>query len=159
MRKIFLSLICLFFFFSQAMVLKGGVSEEIIPKGFFGSWGVISKLQSTNNEKLFNYESKDIWTLGGYSNILILQNLKSGAYSEILIDEKPKDGKTLSFEREKTVKEQENQIKYIEKVTFTLQGNNFSGIDEFIVEKYDKSKKLIEKNIAKYRIEGVKISS
>lgn len=158
MKKLFLVFLFFIFLISNAVCLKGGVVEDVIPKGFFGSWGVISKLQETNNENFFNYESKDVWTLGGYSNILILQNLESGAYSEIYIEEKPKDGKTLNFERKKETNDKENKVIYKEKVSFTLNGNNFSGFDEYIVEKYDKTQKLIEKNRAKYRIEGVRIS-
>ena len=85
MKKILLILLSLFFISAQAQTLHGGVSEDYIPKGFFGSWGVISKLDSSNNPVLFNKESRDIWTLSGYDNILILENLESGAKSEIVI--------------------------------------------------------------------------
>ena len=85
MKKI-LSILVLFLFFSaNAQMLKGGVSEDYIPKGFFGSWGVISKLNSSNNPTLFNYESRDVWMLSGYGNTLILENLESGARSEITV--------------------------------------------------------------------------
>lgn len=140
------------------MTLKGGVEEEYIPKGFYGSWGVISKLQKSNNPTFFNYQSKDIWILSGHSDILVLQNLESGAISEIRVKEKTTDGKTLKFYREKTVKNSDFKIIYKETVQFKLSGNNFSGSDDFVVEKYDKNGLLIEKNEANYRVEGVKIS-
>ena len=69
------------------MELKGGVVEEYIPEGFFGSWAVISKLESSNNPMYFNYESRDIWTLSGYDNVLILENLQSGAWGKIIVKE------------------------------------------------------------------------
>lgn len=140
------------------MTLKGGVEEEYIPKGFYGSWGVISKLQKSNNPTFFNYQSKDIWILSGHSDILVLQNLESGAISEIRVKEKTTDGKTLKFYREKTVENSDFKIIYKETVQFKLSGNNFSGSDDFVVEKYDKNGLLIEKNEANYRVEGVKIS-
>ena len=158
MRKYILILFSLLFLSANAFSLKGGISEEYIPDGFFGSWGVISKLNSSNNPVLFNRESRDIWTLSGHSNILILQNLESGAYSEIVIKDKNKDGKTLKFQREKFVDENGVKIKYKEIVSFELFGNNFSGTDKFIVERYDKNNALIQKDEATYFIEGVKLS-
>jgi hypothetical protein len=158
MKKTFLILILLFITNVHATTLKGGVLEEYIPKGFYGSWGVISKLQKSNNPTMFNFQSKDIWTLSGYGNILILENIESGAISEIKIQEKTTDGKTLKFEREKISRNNNYKLIYKEIVQFKLSGNNFSGTDDFIVEKYDNKNTLIEKNIANYRIEGVKIS-
>lgn len=158
MKRFLLIIFSLLFLNVQAFSLKGGVSEEYIPQGFFGSWGVISKLDSTNNPNFFNKGSRDIWTLSGHSNILVLQNLESGARSQIEIKEKTKDGKTLKFEREKIANNGENKIVYREIVSFSLWGNNFSGTDKFIVEKYNNKGALLEKNEAKYIIEGVKIS-
>ena len=157
--KRFLFIFFTFLFLNaNALSLKGGVSQEYIPDGFFGSWAVISKLDSSNNPALFNRESRDIWTLSGYSNILILQNLESGAYSEIIIKDRNKDGKTLKFQREKNIEENEIKIKYKETVSFMLLGNAFSGTDKFIVERYDKKNVLIKKDEATYLIQGVKLS-
>ena len=100
MKKIFLILTLFSFLSVGAQTLKGGVSQDYIPKGFFGSWGVISKLSNSNNPSLFNYESRDIWTLSGYGDTLVLENLESGARSEIKVKDKSHDGKTLKFERE-----------------------------------------------------------
>ncbi|MBQ8476303.1 hypothetical protein IJ531_04495 [bacterium] len=158
MRKLFLLLFCFFILSGYCETLKGGVVEEYIPKGFFGSWGVISKLKSATDPLKFNYESKDIWMLSGYSNILILQNLESGAYSEIEIKEKSIEGKTLKFERQKTVNKKEGRQIHKETVEFRLSGKNFSGTDKFIVENYDKNNKFINADSATYSIEGVRIS-
>jgi len=157
MKKLFL----LFFVFItlplNAQVLRGGVYEEYIPKGFFGSWGVISKLEDTNNPNLFNYQSRDIWTLSGYGNVLILENLESGATSRIEIKNKASDN-ILKFERSKEKKANNTKIIYREIVQFKLNGNNFSGSDNFIVEEYDADNKIKKINKAKYHVEGVKIS-
>lgn len=157
-KKIVLSLICLLFLYSNAQALKGGVVEEIVPHGFYGSWGVISKLVDSNNPVLFNFESRDIWILSGVGNKLILENLESGAHSEIIVQEKAKDGKTLTFNREKTVKSGEKKTVYKERVQFILNGNNFSGFDEFSVFVYNLDGKLESKNTAKYNVSGVRIS-
>ena len=157
MKKILLIFLSFIFLQVNAQTLKGGVVEEFVPEGFFGSWGVISKLESSNNPSFFNYESRDIWILSGYENILILDNLESGAHSEVILEEKSTDGKTLKFKREKIVNENGNKIIYKETVSFILNGNNFSGFDEYLVEKYQNNG-LIEKNEARYIVKGVKIS-
>ena len=43
-------------------------------------------------------------------------------------------------------------------MSFVLNGNNFKGEDNFIVEDYDKNNKLIKKNHANYTISGIRIS-
>ncbi len=156
MKKFLFIIIALLCLNVYAQALKGGVNYDYIPKGFFGSWGVISKLNSTNNPILFNKESRDIWTLTGYGNKLILQNTQSGAISEILIQDRSLDNKTLKFTRKKVVKENNGKTVYTEIVSFVLSGRNFSGTDDFIVEKYENNK-LISKNSANYRVAGVKI--
>ncbi|MBR3605600.1 MAG: hypothetical protein IKL52_06195 [Candidatus Gastranaerophilales bacterium] len=156
MKKLLLIALSMLFLNAYSMALKGGVSEDYIPKGFFGSWGVISKLKETNNPNLFNKESRDIWSLSGYNNILFLENFETGARSQIEIKNKEKDA--LKFERKKVTEAKENKIIYKETVEFRLLGNRFSGIDKFIVEKYDLKNNLIEKNIATYQVEGTKIS-
>ena len=158
MKKFLLILISLLFLNVQAITLRGSVNEEYIPNGFYGSWAVISKLDGSNNPMLFNKESRDIWTLSGRGNILTLQNLQSGASSEIEIKEKSKDGKSLQFKREKTVEKNNQKTKYTEIVSFKLYGNNFSGTDKFSVEEYGENNALIKKSEATYIVEGVKIS-
>ena len=103
MRKIFIALVLLFTLnCAQAEVLRATVSKDEIPKGFFGTWHVTSKLSETNNPELFNTISVDIWTLGGYGNTLILENVHTGASSSIQVEsQKNLDGKTLKFQREK----------------------------------------------------------
>ena len=157
MRKFLLIFLCFIFLCANAQTLKATISKDIIPRGFFGSWGVISKLEESNNPTIFNYESRDIWTLSGYQNILVLENLQSGARSEIEIKEKPKDGKTLKFEREKIVENGSKKTIYKETVEFTLLGNNFSGTDSFKVERYENNK-YIKTDEAKYLVAGIRIS-
>lgn len=157
MKKIILSLILLLFTSCWGISLKGGVSETYIPSGFYGTWGVISKLTSSDKPELFNYESRDIWTLSGQGNTLFLENLQTGAKSQITIKDKSIDGKTLKFNRENKVQKGAQTHVYKETVTFTLFGNNFSGTDKYIFEKYENNK-LISKNEGNYTVAGVRIS-
>ena len=158
MKKIILTVFSLLALSATAESLKGGVVEEYIPEGFFGSWGVISKLKTATTPEMFNFESKDVWMLSGYANTLILENLESGARSEIIIKEKSLDGKTLKFEREKSVKENNKKIVYTETVEFVLNGNNFKGTDSYKVEKYDTKGNKVKSDKAEYAISGVRIS-
>ena len=48
MKNILLILTLIFSLSAMAEVIKGGVVEEYIPEGFFGSWGVISKLKNAS---------------------------------------------------------------------------------------------------------------
>ena len=107
---------------------------------------------------MFNFESRDVWMLSGYGNTLILQNLESGARSEIIVKDKSLDGKTLKFEREKVTKENNRKVIYKETVEFVLLGNNFKGEDNYNVQKYDINNKLIKNDTAKYSVSGVRIS-
>ena len=158
MKKILLLVFSLLFFTVHAHTLKGGIEESHVPTGFYGTWGVISKLKNCTNPDIFNYESRDIWTLSGYGEILILENLETGARSEIIVKEKNKDGKTLKFQRQKIVNSKDNKIIYKETVRFVLDGSYFSGCDDFVVEKYAKDGSLILTSSANYKIEGTKIA-
>ena len=154
MKKILFLILCLLFLSANAQALKGSVEESYVPAGFYGTWSVVSKLKNCTNPDMFNFESRDIWTLSGHGEVLILENLETGARSEIIVKERNKDGKTLKFVRQKTVNGGLNKIIYKEIITFVLNGNNFSGYDNFIVEKYAKNGDLIAKNSANYQIEG-----
>lgn len=158
MKKFIFIFLCFIFFSTNAQTLKAGIEETFVPAGFYGSWGVISKLKNCTNPDIFNFESRDIWILSGYGEVLVLENIESGAKSEIIMKEKNKDGKTLKFERQKTVVNFDEKIIYKETVTFVLNGNNFSGTDNFVIEKYTKKGSLISKNSANYQVEGVKIA-
>lgn len=160
MRKIFYT-IFLFLILqisTPAEVLKGGATYDEIPKGFFGVWHVTSKMETSNNPKMFNILSVDIWNLSGYGNVLILENAMTGAKSSIQVQpQKSYDGKTLKFTRVKEEKQGKYKVVQKESPEFVLDGNIFRGFDTFIIEKYE-DKKLISKDIVKYKVIGQKIS-
>lgn len=159
MKKLILTCFafCFLLLSSNAMILKGSVNEDYIPNGFYGTWGVISKLKSSNNPALFNSESRDVWVLSGHSNVLVLENLQSGARSEITIKQKSNKKDTLKFEREKVVEKNGEKTVYREIVEFLLIKDIFTGNDKFIVEKW-KDGVLFQKSEATYIVSGVKIS-
>ena len=68
------------------------------------------------------------------------------------------EGKTLQFERKKSIKTKEGSELHKETVKFILSGNNFSGTDNYTVESYDKNNNFIKGDCATYSIEGVRIS-
>lgn len=143
---------------ASAEVLRATVVKDEIPKGFFGTWHVTSKIAETNNAELFNPISVDIWTLGGYGNTLILENVQSGASSSIQVEsQKNLDGKTLKFERVKFDTRGNTKIVQRESPVFTLNGNIFTGYDTYIIERYVNNK-LIKKDVVKYKVVGQKIS-
>ena len=149
----------LFMLDARAETLKGGAVYDVIPKGFFGIWHVTSKMQSSNNPRIFNKLSVDIWNLSGGGNVLILENSMTGAKSSIQIesDLDKLDGKTLKFNRRKENKEGKYTFVEKESPEFVLDGNIFRGFDTFIIEKYENNK-LISKDIVKYIVIGQKIS-
>lgn len=159
MRKFLIALILLFTIgCAQAEVLRATVSKDEIPKGFFGTWHVTSKIVETNNPKMFNTLSVDIWTLGGYGNTLILENIQSGASSSIQVAPNSNlDGKTLKFTRVKSDTRGELTVVQKETPVFTLNGNIFEGFDTYIIERYINNK-LIQKDVVKYKVIGQKIS-
>lgn len=144
---------------AYAETLRAGAVYDVIPKGFFGTWKVFSKMESSNNPSMFNKISVDIWNLSGAGNVLVLENAITGAKSSIQIESNKGsyDGKTLKFQRIK--EEVSGNIKYIQKESpeFVLDGNTFKGFDTFIVEKY-KENKLISKDVVKYVVIGKKVS-
>lgn len=159
MKKILLLFLMLFYLNPAfCATLKGNITKDEIPKGFFGTWHVTSKIVETNNPKMFNTLSVDIWTLGGYGNTLILENIQSGASSSIQVAPNSNlDGKTLKFTRVKSDTRGELTVVQKETPVFTLNGNIFEGFDTYIIERYINNK-LIQKDVVKYKVIGQKIS-
>ncbi len=161
MKKIVL---ILFLFFvmnlAQAQTLKGSTTYEESIKGFYGTWHVTSKIESSNNYSMFNKMSVDIWNLSGTGNVLFLENGLTGAKSSIQMEGSLNklDGKTLKFVRTKEYTEGGYKYKHIESPEFTLDKKIFKGYDTFTVEKYDMKGNLISKDTVKYKVIGQKIA-
>jgi len=162
MKNVFL--IFTFIFLSMtplsAETLKGGASYDAPFRGFFGTWHVTSKIESSNNYTMFNKMSVDIWNLSGSGRVLILENGLTGAKSSITVDDASiaPNNKQLKFTRVKEFKDGNFKYKHIETPEFTLNGDIFKGFDTFRVEKYDINNKLISVDIVKYKVIGQKIA-
>lgn len=162
MKKFLLIFIFLIFLISpsNSETLRGSTSYDAPFKGFFGSWHVTSKIESSNNYSIFNKMSVDIWNLSGYNNVLILENGLTGAISQIKVDNALSnlDGKKLKFTRTKEFEENGFKYKHIEQPEFILDGDIFRGYDTFTIEKYDLKGNLISVDVVKYKVIGQKIA-
>lgn len=161
MKQIFVILFLLLFSTSiYAETLNASANYEEVLNGFFGTWHVTSKIESTNNYTMFNKLSVDIWNLSGVGNVLILENGLTGAKSSIKVEnaEENLDGKKLKFTRIKEYTQGEYKYKHTESPEFILNGKIFKGYDTFKVEKFDLSGKLISTDIVKYKVVGQKIA-
>lgn len=160
MKKILL--VILLFFINPAFctTLKGGTSYDVPLKGFFGTWHVTSKIETTTNRKMFNETSVDIWNLSGTNSVLLLENGLSGAKSSIQINEKYDnlDGKKLKFKRVREYKIGNFKYIHTEEPEFVLNGNIFQGHDTYKVEKFDLNNNLISVDVVKYKVVGQKIA-
>ncbi len=146
--------------FANCETLKGSTSHTETLKGFFGIWHVTSKIESTNNHKLFNLMSVDIWNLSGAGNVLFLENGLTGAKSSISISEEnyDLDGKKLKFVRTKEFTDGKYNYKHTETPEFCLEGNIFRGYDTFKIETFDLSYNPISIDVVKYKVIGQKIT-
>ncbi len=157
MKKLLVFLALFVTISANGEALKGSVSETKIPKGFFGTWHVTSKLYAATDFSKFNKISVDVWSLSGHGNTLVLENPFSGATSQIQVEDKNIEGKKLKFTRYKTEQEGEYIVKYTETPEIVLEGDIFRGTDTFIIEKFQNTT-LIEKNVVQYKLVGQKIS-
>lgn len=160
MKKILLILILFFINPVFSQTLKGGTSFDVPLDGFFGTWHVTSKIESTTNYQMFNKMSVDIWNLSGTNSVLYLENGLSGAKSSIQLSEKYDnlDGKKLKFKRVKEYKDGKFKYRHTEEPEFILEGNIFKGYDTYKVEKFDLNNNVISVDVVKYKVVGQKIA-
>ncbi len=160
MKRIFVLILLLFVLPVSAETLKGSTSYTEALKGFFGTWHVTSKIESSNNYPMFNKLSVDIWNLSGQGNVLILENGLTGAISSIQVDNAQSnlDGKKLKFTRVKEFTDGKYKYRHIESPEFILDGDIFKGYDTFKVEKYSLNGGLVSVDVVKYKVIGQKIA-
>lgn len=134
--------------------LKAGISIDKIPKEFYGTWRVTSKLLSSNNEEIFRKASIDLWNLSRVGNVITLDNPFSGAHASIMVDDI--QGKLIKF---KKIGDYDNSKKLTDVVELTLTKESFTGINKL---KFDTISEVdghvIKSDIATYRLTGEKIS-
>lgn len=140
--------------FAQQTVLKAGVSIDKIPKEFYGTWRVTSKLLTSNNDVIFKDSSIDLWNLSRVNNVITLENPFSGAKASISVDEI--NGKQIKF---KKIGDYEKGKKLTDIVELTLGKETFTGINKLKLDTIsDIDSHVMKSDIATYKLSGEKIS-
>lgn len=158
MKKIFLLFctlfLCISFVFAQeTCTLKTGISIESVPKDFYGTWRVSSKLIATNNPDIFKEKNVDLWNLSRSGNVITLENPFSGAHASIVIDEIK--GMFIKFQK---IGDYDNQ-KLTDVVKLNLSKELFIGTNDLKLDTISGiDEHIIKSNWAKYRLTGEKIS-
>jgi len=125
--------------------------SDQIPKGFFGTWKITSKLKESSNKTMFNNITTDIWNLSKYGDVIILANPISGAEATLTINDVQNNQITFTHISK-------NKIgKMTETPNLTLNGENFYGTDKIIIEKFKNGEKLSEDYVI-YDIKAQKIT-
>lgn len=138
--------------FAEDLVLQAGVSlSDQVPKALFGTWKITSKMTYSNNPDMFNEKSIDFWNLSKSGDVITLTNPISGAQASVTVEDV--NGNQVKF----THVTKNKTAKMTETPTLRLNGENFSGTDKIIVEKY-KDGKIISKDTVIYSIIAEKIS-
>lgn len=139
--------------FAQQTVLQAGISIDKIPKEFYGTWRVSSKLLSTNNDVIFKDSSIDLWNLSRAGNVITLENPFSGAKASISVDEI--NGRQIKF---KKIGDYDNK-KLTDMVELTLGKETFTGINKLKLDTIsDIDGHVIKSDTATYKLSGEKIS-
>lgn len=139
--------------FAQQTVLKAGVSIDKIPKEFYGTWRVTSKLLTANSDTLFKDSSVDLWNLSRVGNVITLENPFSGAKASISVDEI--NGRQIKF---KKVGDYDNK-KLTDMVELTLSKETFTGINKLKLDTISElDGHVIKSETATYKLSGEKIS-
>ena len=100
---------------------------------------------------LFTEKSTDYWNLSKEDDVITLSNPVSGAIASVTVEEVKNN--QITFTRRKT----DRNENVTETPTLTLNGENFSGTDKIVIEKYQYGEKISE-DIVIYKITAKKIS-
>ena len=128
-------------------VLTGIVSEvQELPQGMYGVWKVTGTLLETNSPETYLKNTNDTWLLRKDGSFVTLINPENGASATITVNEVYND--TATFTR-KFVSFGQNEV---ERVTITLDGDSFHGIDVIYMEKAFFGS--IKSYTARYKVSG-----
>ena len=151
MKNLLCILIILAGFFFQGVnaqetqLLTGFV--EAVPQSFYGTWRVVSKLDTTDSAGNFKKSGIDVWNLSRSGDVITLCNVFNGAKAVLKIDKA--DSNYIVF----TKIGKYGFDKLTDKVEIYIDGDTFRGFDTIELETYNQGKKT-----AKYKISGEKIS-
>jgi len=133
----------------ETKLLTGSV--EMVPKSFYGTWRVVSKIEQTNSPASFQKKGVDIWNLSRKDNVIILCNLFNGAKAEIAISRADLHNVTFT----KTGKYGKQTLN--DTVELSITGDTFTGYDTLELNTYIDGK-IVRTENAKYVLSGEKIS-
>jgi len=133
--------------------LKGNITEsKELPQDFYGVWTVATKLIHADNPASCPKRTLEMWHLEKIDNIVTLSNPLTGAMASITVDKVI--NRTATFVRNKNSK----NLKESEKITLTINKDDFYGTDVQISNKYYQGK-LIKTEIAEYQLKGIRANS
>ena len=135
------------------MVLKSGVSIDKVPKDFYGTWRVSSKLTSTNSEGLFKPKSVDLWNLSRVGDVITLDNPFSGANASIVLNSVV--GRAIKFRR---IGDYDSK-KLADTVQLVLGKDSFQGVNNLKLDTVSElDGHVMKTQWATYSLVGEKIS-
>lgn len=135
------------------MVLKSGISIDKVPKDFYGTWRVTSKLISTNAQGLFKEKNVDLWNLSRVNDVITLNNPFSGASASIIISNL--DGRSIKF---KKIGDYDGK-KLTDTVQLTLGKDTFKGVNNLKLDTVSEiDRHVLKTEWATYNLTGEKIS-
>lgn len=133
--------------------LKTGISIDKVPKDFYGTWRVSSKLLSSNNDEIFKKSSVDLWNLSRAGDVITLDNPFSGAKASITISDL-KD-RAIKF---KKIGDSDGK-KLSDTVQLVLGKDTFKGINNIKLDTISEiDGRVIRTEWATYSLTGEKIS-
>ncbi len=136
---------------AKSPVLTGIVSEvQELPQGMYGVWKVTGSLLETNSPSTYLRNTNDTWILRKDGSFVTLINPENGASATITVNEVHND--TATFTR-KFVGFGQNEV---ERVTLTLDGDRFYGVDVIYMEKAFFGS--IKSYTARYKVSGERSS-
>lgn len=137
----------------ESYTIKTGISVEHVPKNFYGTWRVSSRIIDTNNPEIFKEKNVDLWNLSRSGNVIKLENPFSGACASIQIDEVSqtliKFKKVGDYDRKKLT----------DIVKLNLGKETFTGVNNLKLETISEvDGHVVKTEWATYKLTGEKIS-
>lgn len=136
----------------QTYTLKTGISIDKVPKEFYGSWRVTSKVLTSTGDGIFKGSCIDLWNLSRVGNVITLDNPFSGAHASISVDEV--NGKIIRFSKVGDF----DGNKLTDTVEITLGKESFTGTNYLKLDTISADGHVIKTDKATYKLVGEKIS-
>lgn len=138
---------------AEQTVIKTGISIDKVPKDFYGTWRVTSKIISTNAEGVFKKNSVDLWNLSRVNDVITLHNPFSGANASITISSV--EGRSIKFKKTGDY----DGKKLTDTVQLTLEKDTFTGVNNLKLDTISEADgHVLKTEWATYNLKGEKIS-